>query len=157
VPLINKKQIDNKDSSGFICRRCATLEELKNAPPFTRIKLGSKSDVKNNKHIKKTSSILKIIAIGIIVLLVLGFLIDLFSGFYILRHSKSVYAGLVGLLIVAIFSLIGEAGSEWISRKDDVAHPLYKRAFHLFILLLFAALVLTIVWFALNYLGLLRI
>lgn len=103
------------------------------------------------------NSILRIIVIAVIVLLTLGFIIDLFSGFYVLRQSKSIYAGLAGLLIVAIFYVIGEAGSEWLGGKDKVTDPLYKRALRLLALLIFTTLILTALWFALKYLGSIRI
>jgi hypothetical protein len=110
----------------------------------------------NQQH-AKSNSILRTIVIGVIILLAFGFLIDLFSGFYILIHSKSIFAGLGGLLIFSIFYLIGEAGSGWISGKDEVAHPLYKRAFHLLVLLVFAGLVLTVLWFVLKSFGIMKI
>jgi len=81
------------------------------------------------KYVKKSGSILRTIAIVTIALLIFGFLIDLFSGFYVLRNTKSIYAGLAGLFFLAVFYLIGEAGGDWISSKDDFSHPLYKRAF----------------------------
>ena len=109
------------------------------------------------EHFKKPNFLLRSIVIGFIVLIVFGFLIDMFSGFYILRHSTSLYAGLTGLLILTIFNLIGEAGSVWIGGKDDVADPLYKRAFRLLALLSFAAFILAALWSGLKYLGLIRI
>jgi hypothetical protein len=109
-----------------------------------------------NKAPGKSKSILRKVLIAVIVLLAFGVLIDLISGFYVLRHSKNIYVGLAGLLIVATFYMIGEAGSEWIGSKDNVNHPLYKRAFHLLALLLFAGLVLAAMWMALKYLGLMR-
>ncbi len=127
-----------KLESKWVCGNCLTNEE----------KAG---------EIVQSNSILRIIVIAVIALLAFGFLIDLFSGFYVRTHSKSIYAGLAGLLIVAIFYVIGESGSEWIGGKDAVAHPLYKRAFHLLALLLFAGLVLAIMWSTLKYLGLIRI
>jgi len=99
-------------------------------------------------------SILRLIAIAVIVLLALGFLIDLFGGFYVLRQAKTIYAGLAGLLIVAIFYLAGDAGSEWIGGKDKVTDPLYKRALRLLALLLFGAFILAALWFALKQLSL---
>jgi hypothetical protein len=143
--------MEGKETSGYICPNCATPEEIKKAAPlFKTIRLES-------KQIKRASPILKKIALAVIVLLVFGFLFDLFSGFYVLRHSKSIYAGLTGLMVVAIFYILGEAGSEWIGGKDDVAHPLYKRAFHLFLLLLFAGFVLAVLWFTLKSLGLIKV
>lgn len=91
------------------------------------------------------------------VLLAFGFLIDLFSGFYVLRHSTSAYAALAALIVVAVFYALGEGGAEWIGGKDDVSHPLYKRVFHLLLLLLFGALILVILWFVLKNLGLINV
>lgn len=124
-----------KPEYGWVCDNCLTGEE--------------KAD-----KIAQSKSILRINIIAVVVLLALGFLIDLFSGFYVLRHSTSLYAGVAGLLIVAIFSLIGESGSEWIGGKDDVSHPLYKRVFRLLVLLLFAGLILATMWSAVKLLGL---
>jgi hypothetical protein len=111
----------------------------------------------STEQIKKVRSILRTIAIGIIVLLIFGFLIDLFSGFYVLRNCKSIYAGITGLFLLAIFYLMGEAGAYWIHSKDDTSHPLYKRVFHLAILLIYAGIIITVIWFLLNYFGLIKI
>lgn len=104
----------------------------------------------------KSKSFLRKALITIIVFLIFGLLIDLFSGFYVLRHSKNIYVGLAGLIILAIFALIGEAGSDWIGSKDDVKHPLYKRAFHLLVLLLFGGFMLVVLWLTLKYLGVMQ-
>jgi hypothetical protein len=101
-------------------------------------------------------SILRFIVIAVIVLLAVGFLFDLFSGFYVIRQAKSIYAGLAGLLILGIFYLVGEAGSEWIGGKDKVTDPLYKRAIRLLALLLFGALIFAVLWFVLKQIGLIR-
>jgi len=110
----------------------------------------------NNDAIKSKSNLRKI-SFAVIVLVAAGFLLDLFNGFYVLSRSKSIYTALFSLLILGIFYLIGEAGSEWICGKDSVEHPLYKRVFLLLALLLFAGLVMTALWFVLKYLGLIRI
>jgi hypothetical protein len=144
--VIKNKQDSGKETSGFVCTQCATLEEFIRARPFTRIKPGNKA-----------RAVLKYIAIVVIFMLAIGFIIDLFSGFYILRRSQSVYAGLAGLLIMAMLFVMGEAGSEWIGSKEDITYPLYKRAFHLFLLLLFAGLALVMMWFALKNLGLIKV
>lgn len=47
--------------------------------------------------------VIRKIGIAVIILIAFGFLIDLFGGLYVLRHAKSIYAALAGLLIVAIF------------------------------------------------------
>jgi hypothetical protein len=87
------------------------------------------------------------------VLLALGFMIDAFSGFYILRNAKSLSWSFGGLVLVAVFYLLGETCSEWISSKDDVSHPLHKRSFHLICLLLFAGAIIGACWFAFKLLG----
>ncbi len=122
----------------WVCDNCLTIEEKR-------------------KRTFQPKSILRLIVIAVIVLIAFGFLIDLFSGFYVLKQAKSIYAGLAGLLIVAIFSLAGEAGSEWIGGKDKVTDPLYKRALRLLSLLLFGAFILAGLWFVLKQLGLMRI
>ena len=104
-------------------------------------------------RIKSGNSKIKIAVIAIIVLLFLGLLIDAFAGFYVLRNAKSIFWGVVGLFILSLFYLIGEAISEWISSKDKVSHPLYKRAFHLLILLCFAGGVMVACWFVFKWLG----
>jgi hypothetical protein len=142
---IQNRQGAGKTTSGFVCTQCATPQEFNRAHPFNRIKLGNKARL-----------VLKNIAIGIILLLTIGFFVDLFRGFYILKHSQSIYAGLSGLLIIAILYVTGEAGSKWIDSKDNVTHPFYKRAFHLFLLLLFAGLVLIVLWLVLKSLGVIK-
>jgi hypothetical protein len=122
----------------WVCDNCLTKEE-------------------KAKRIFQPHSILRFIVIAVIVLLAFGFLIDLFNGFYVLRQAKSIYAGLAGLLIVAIFFLAGGAGSEWIGGKDKVTDPLYKRALRLLALLLLGAFILAALWFVLKQLGLMRI
>ncbi len=105
---------------------------------------------------KSSIPVLRTIFVGVIALLVFGFLIDLFSSFYVLRHSKSIYAGLGGLLIVAMFYVMGEAGSDWIGGKDKVNDSLYKRVFRLSAMLIFGALILFAMWLALKHLGLIQ-
>lgn len=105
----------------------------------------------------KLLSILRAIAIGIIILIIFGFLIDLSSGFYVLQNSKSIYAGIAGLLLLAVFYLIVEAGADWIGSKDDVAHPLYKRFFHLLILLIYGGIIMVSGWFLIYYFGMIKI
>lgn|SRR5574341_306297 len=155
IPELNKKQMEAKEASVYVCRHCATPEELKKAPPFKKVRFGSPAIDDNG--FKKTGLILRKVAIAIIILVAFGFLIDLFSGLYVLRHSKSIYADVAGLLILAIFYAIGEAGSEWIGGKDDVAHPLHKRVFLLLALVLFAAFIMVAIWFSLKSLGIVRI
>ena len=153
IPELNKEQVESKKASGHVCRNCATPEELTKAPFFKKIGFGLSKDDNGNDNFNKAGSILRKIAIAVVILIVLGFLMDLFSGFFVLRHSTSIYAGLGGLLILATFSLLGEIGSEWIGGKDEVSHPLHKRAFRLLALFLFAGLLMAAIWFALKFLG----
>jgi hypothetical protein len=96
---------------------------------------------------------IKIALIVIFVFICFGLLLDAFNGFYILRNAKSLLWGVVGLIVLAIFYFIGEAGSEWINSKDNVSHPLQKRAFHLLLLLCFAASVMVVCGFVFKWLG----
>ena len=133
-------QIDQmtKLDAKWICDNCLTKEE-------------------KAKRSFQSHSILRLIVIAVIVLLAFGFLVDLFTGFFILRQAKSIYVGLAGLLIAVLFYLAGEAGSEWIGGKDRVTDPLYKRALRLLALLIFGAFILAALWFVLKQLGLMRI
>lgn len=54
---------------------------------------------------------LRTVVIGIVVLPLFGLLFDAFSGFYVLRHSKSLYAACAGLFLLSVFYLLGEAGA----------------------------------------------
>ena len=99
------------------------------------------------KRQKEGPSKLKIIAIAIVFLLCLGILIGAFNSFYIFRNAKSISWGIGGLLIIALFYLVGEAGSGWINSKDDVSHPLYKRVFHLFVLVCVVGIVMAVCWY----------
>jgi len=68
---------------------------------------------------KRGNSTIKIAAIAVLALLVLGLLIEAFSGFVILRNARSLVWGIGGLLLLSLFYLIGEAGSEWINSKSS--------------------------------------
>ena len=96
---------------------------------------------------------LRLIITVILVLLFIGLLIDAFSGFYILRYSKTIYGGIVGMLLLGALYLFGEAGTKWIDSKDDVFHPLYKRVFHLALLLLFIGVIMVISWAVFKFLA----
>lgn len=101
----------------------------------------------------KGKAIIRFSVILFLVLLALGFMIDAFNGFYILRTAKTVSWSAGGLLLVSLFYLLGEAGSEWISSKDDVSHPLHKRVFHLICLVLFAGAIIAACWIIFKLLG----
>lgn len=109
------------------------------------------------KRLRGDKSHLKVILIGIAFLLFIGLLLDAFSGFYIIKHSKSIYGGIAGLFLISLFYLFGEAGAERINSKDDVSHPLHKRVFHLFLLLFFAGIVITLCWLLFDYLDLIKL
>ena len=107
-----------------------------------------------SQPIKQT---IKTILIGIIVLPLIGFTYDAFNGFYVLRNSKSIYGIIVGLMLTVILAFVGEYFSEVINAKDKVIDPLYKRAFHLIILLAVVGAVGFLYWFIFHYFEILRI
>jgi len=116
-----------------------------------------KNESQNEKEFflspKSGNSIIRIAAIAILALLILGLMIDAFYGFYILRNAKSLAWGIGGLILLSLFYLIGEAGAEWINSKDKVSHPLHKRVFHLSVLLCIAGVVMVACWFVFKRLG----
>ena len=117
-----------------------------------------KTDLSQNSkkfflHQKSGNSKIKIAAIAILALLIFGLMIDAFNNFYILRNAKSLAWGIGGLILLSLFYLIGEAGSEWINSKDDVSHPLHKRVFNLSVLLCIAGVVMAACWFVFKQFG----
>ena len=90
------------------------------------------------------------IAVGI---LFIALIYDAFNGFFIIKHSKNIYGVILGLFIFGVLSMCAEFISEWINKKDDVSHPLYKRVFHLFLLLLFAGVTCGLFWLIARLLG----
>jgi hypothetical protein len=109
---------------------------------------------KMNQRIKQT---IKPILIGIIVLPLIGLLYDAFNGFYVMRNSKSIYGIIAGLIVTVFLVFAGEYVSEVINTKDKVSDPLYKRAFHLFVLLASVGVVLFLYWFIFHYFEILNI
>lgn len=99
---------------------------------------------------------LRMVALGITFLLLFGLLIDTFQGFYVLRHSKSVYAGGAGVLLLSVFYMLGEAGTNWISLKDKTTHPWWKRLLRLLMLLVYVCLVMVTAGMVFKYIGVLR-
>jgi len=96
---------------------------------------------------------IKAVFLAVAMLLIAGLILDAFDGPYILRGAKSLIWGIGGLLLLSIFYLIAESGTEWISSKDSVSHPLYKRVYHLLILILFTGVVMAVFWFLLYKIG----
>ncbi len=100
---------------------------------------------------------IKTILIGIIVLPLIGVLYDAYSGFHVLRNSKTIYGITAGLLVTVILAFAGEYVSELINAKDKVSDPLYKRVFYLFILLATVFILGILYWFIFSYFERLKI
>jgi amino acid transporter len=107
-----------------------------------------------NQRKKQT---IKPILIGIIVLPIIGMMYDAFNGFHVLKNSKSIYGIIIGLMLTVILAFTGEYVSEVINAKDNVSDPLYKRALHLFILLVSVTVVGFLYWFIFHYFEILKI
>lgn len=115
----------------------------------------TKTDTKSPQA-KNGRSYLSRLVTGIVFLLLFGILIDAFGGFYVLRHSKTVYAGCAGILLLSLIYLLGEAGSSWINARDETSHPWYKRLFHLTLLLIYAGLIMAIAGIILKLFGIIK-
>ncbi len=87
------------------------------------------------KRQQNNNSKLKTILIVFGLLLFFGVFIDALSGFLILRNSKSVFHAVLGLIVITAIYLLTEELATKINTKDKVSHPLYKRLFHLFLLI----------------------
>jgi quinol-cytochrome oxidoreductase complex cytochrome b subunit len=71
----------------------------------------------------------------LIVLVVIGFIADAFSGFSLTRESRPWLAWLLGIVGLGTLYLLGEGVAEWIHSRDNISDPLVKRIFHLALLL----------------------
>ena len=89
----------------------------------------------------------------VLVLILFGLMYDAFNGFYILRNAKSWPWGIGGLALFGLACLIGEAVATWLDSKDHTSHPLYKRVFHLFLLLCFVGVFMAGFGFVFKRLG----
>lgn len=81
----------------------------------------------------KPKSILKSLSI----LIAIGFLMDLFSGFQFLAYAKSISRWLGGLVILSILCYLGLMGAGLIFSKDKLSNPLQNRVYHLAILIFY--------------------
>ena len=77
----------------------------------------------------------RFVAILALFLIAVGFIFDLFSGLPLLRLSRSWTAWLAGVVALGALYLLGEGAGEWIDARDKVSHPLWKRVWHLALLL----------------------
>jgi hypothetical protein len=81
---------------------------------------------------------LPFIAALVLGVLVFGLLADLSFGFPVLRSSRSWPRAALGTLGLGVLLLVGEAVGGWISGRDKVSDPLWRRVWHLGLLLGFA-------------------
>ena len=108
---------------------------------------------KRIRNDKSKPKIFRMIAIVIIFLLGLGIILDALNDFRIFRENKFLPLGVLGLLLLAVFYLLGEGVGERINTRDHVSHPLYKRVFHLLLLLISAGTLMTLAYYLFTYLG----
>lgn len=114
-------------------------------------------DHKKRKMNQTKKQTIKPILIAILVLPFIGLLYDAFNGFHVLRNAKSIYGIVAGLMVTVLLVFAGEYVSEVINAKDKVSDPLYKRAFHLLILLAVVGIVGFLYWFIFHYFEILKI
>ncbi len=111
----------------------------------------------SNKKPVQHSSVLLIIVIAVLGMFAYGFVRTLFNDFYDSIHSNHEYVQDSALVFFSVIYIIGRASVKWKWKKDNIVRPLYKRVFQIIEILLFAVLMLTVVWLVLKYSGLLRI
>lgn len=83
----------------------------------------------------KWKAAIRFVTILVLFLIVLGFMIDVFSGLPISLSSRSWTAWLFGILALGVLYLLGEGGGNWIGARDKITDPLWKRVWHLVVLL----------------------
>jgi hypothetical protein len=77
----------------------------------------------------------RFVAVLLLFLSVLGLMSDLLFGLPLSFSARSWTTWLVGLVALGVLYLFGEGGGEWINERDRVTHPLWKRVWHLALLL----------------------
>ena len=75
------------------------------------------------------------IVLFVVLLGVVGFMTDMFSGLPLMHGSGSWAGWLFGILGLGALYLAGEAVAEWIHSRDSTRNPLWKRVWHLALLL----------------------
>src|SRR2546428_3008339 len=70
---------------------------------------------------------IRVVGILLLVLIACGFATDLLFGLPMLFSSRSWTAWVVGTIALGALCLIGEGGGDWISSRDRVDHPLWRR------------------------------
>jgi hypothetical protein len=87
----------------------------------------------------------RFVSMLVLFLVVLGLMADLLFGLSLSFSARSWPAWVIGLLALGVLYALGEAGGEWINRRDDVTHPLWKRVWHLALLLGWAVAISAVV------------
>jgi hypothetical protein len=83
----------------------------------------------------KWKSAARFVVILVLFLLILGLMSDLLFGLPLSFTARSWTTWLVGLVALGVLYLLAEGGGEWIDKRDRVTHPLWKRVWHLALLL----------------------
>lgn len=78
---------------------------------------------------------IRFVAMLVLFLIAVGFMFDLFSGLPLLLSRRSWTTWLLGVAALGVLYLLGEGAGEWIGARDKVSHPLWKRVWHLALLL----------------------
>jgi hypothetical protein len=73
--------------------------------------------------------------IFISIIIFTAFLSEVFDGFSLFKESKSIFHWAGGLFLFGVLYVLAEAGGTWINKKDSVKDSLYKRFYHLILLL----------------------
>jgi hypothetical protein len=74
-------------------------------------------------------------------LVALGLMTDLFSGLPLSLTARSWGTWLLGIIALGVLYLLAEGGGGWIDSRDKVSPPLWKRVWHLTLLLGLAVVV----------------
>ena len=83
----------------------------------------------------KWKGAIRFVVILIVLLVVIGLITDVFSGLSLSLTSRSWTTWLLGIIALGVLYLLAEGGGEWIDSRDKVSHPLWKRVWHLTLLL----------------------
>lgn len=91
--------------------------------------------IPTRRHPTKWKTAVRFVGILVAFLVVLGLMADLLFGLPLSFSARSWTALLIGLVALGVLYALGEGGGDWINQQDKVTHPLWKRLWHLTLLL----------------------
>ena len=98
----------------------------------------------SHADVPRRRRLLRVAAIWICSIILLGLIGELFNGMSLLRAAPSAWAWVAGIFVLGCAWAFAELTSEWIWRHDKVSDPLWKRSFRLIAWLFFGLFIMLV-------------